>query len=150
MKNPKTLYWIVTSLMAALMVLSAIPDLLRVPQAVAIIGHLGYPVYLLPFLGAAKMLGVIAVLLPGFQRLKEWAFAGLLFDVTGALYSHLSVHDPASAWMPAAIALALIGGSYVTYRRCDFRASAPQDGTQTVARDRGVDRRGRDTIAWGN
>src|SRR4051794_34705904 len=136
--------------MAAFMVLSAIPDLLRVPQAVAIIGHLGYPAYLLPFLGAAKTLGVIAVLVPGFQRVKEWAFAGLVFDVTGALYSHLSVGDPVSAWMPAAIALVLIGGSYLAYRRRYFHASAPQDGTQTIASGRGVDRRERNNIAWGN
>ena len=46
----------------------------------------------------------------------EWAFAGLTFDLTGALYSHLSVGDPASAWMPAAIGLLLIAASYVAYR----------------------------------
>jgi DoxX-like protein len=149
-KNPKTLYWIVTSLMSALMVLSAIPDLLRIPEAVAIIGHLGYPVYLLPFLGAAKTLGVVAVLVPGFHRVKEWAFAGLVFDVTGALYSHLSVGDPVSGWMPAAIALVLIGGSYLAYRRSHAHPSALQDGTQPIATDRGVARREPGNIAWGN
>jgi hypothetical protein len=46
------------------------------------------------FLGTAKILGVIAVLVPGAGRLKEWAYAGLIFDITGALYSHLSVGDP--------------------------------------------------------
>jgi hypothetical protein len=78
--------------------------------------HLGYPPYLLVFLGTAKILGVVAVLLPGLPRVKEWAFAGLTFDVTGALYSHLSVGDPPSAWTPAVIALTLVGGSYVAYR----------------------------------
>jgi DoxX-like family len=150
MKNSNTLYWIVTSLMAALLVLSAIPDLLRIPQAVAIIVHLGYPVYLLPFLGAAKTLGVVTVLVPGFRRLKEWAFAGLFFDVTGALYSHLSVGDPVSGWMPAAIALALIGGSYLAYRESYVQPSALQDGTRGVASGRGVDRREPGNIAWGN
>ena len=116
MKNAKTLYWIVTSLMAAFMLLGAIPDVLRLPQAASIFGHLGYPVYLLLFLGTAKTLGIIAVLVPAFQRLKEWAYAGLVFDVIGALYSHLSVGDSPSGWMPAAIALVLVGGSYLSYR----------------------------------
>ena len=100
MKTAKTLYWIVTSLTAAFMLLASIPDVLRLPQAVSIFGHLGYPVHLLPFLGIAKTLGIVAILVPGFQRLKEWAYAGLVFDVIGALYSHLSVGDSPSGWMP--------------------------------------------------
>jgi hypothetical protein len=109
--------WVTTGLMAALMLLSAIPDVLRVPGALMVFEHLGYPPYLLLFLGTAKILGVTAVLVPGPPRIKEWAFAGLTFDVTGALYSHLSVGDPPSAWLPAAVALALITGAYVAYRR---------------------------------
>ena len=117
MKSAKILYWIITGLMAAFMLLASIPDVLRLPQAVSIFGHLGYPVYLLPFLGTAKTLGIIAVLVPAFQRLKEWAYAGLVFDVIGALYSHLSVGDSPSGWMPALIGLVLVGGSYLSYRR---------------------------------
>jgi DoxX-like family len=116
-KNAKVLYWIITSLMAAFMLLASIPDVLRLPQAVSIFGRLGYPVYLLPFLGTAKTLGIIAVLVPAFQRLKEWAYAGLVFDVIGALYSHLSVGDSPSGWMPALIGLVLVGGSYLSDRR---------------------------------
>ena len=108
--------WLVTGLMAALMLLSAIPDIQRMPDALTVFARIGYPPYLLLFLGTAKMLGVAAVLVPGVPRLKEWAFAGLAFDVTGALYSHLSIGDPPGAWAPAAIALALIAGSYVAYR----------------------------------
>jgi uncharacterized membrane protein YphA (DoxX/SURF4 family) len=108
--------WLVTGLMAALLLLSAVPDILRMPGALAVFAHLGYPPYLLVFLGTAKILGVAAVLVPGVTRLKEWAFAGLVFDVTGALYSHLSIGDPPGAWAPAAIALALVAGSYVAYR----------------------------------
>jgi hypothetical protein len=81
-----------------------------------VFNHLGYPSYLLVFLGTAKMLGVAAVLVPGLPRIKEWAFAGLTFDVTGALYSHLSIGDPPDAWMPALVALVLVSGSYVAYR----------------------------------
>jgi len=108
--------WSVTGLMAALMLLSAVPDVLRIPDALLVFNRLGYPPYLLLFLGTAKILGVAAVLVPGVSRIKEWAFAGLTFDVTGALYSHLSIGDPPGAWMPAVVALALIGGSYVAYR----------------------------------
>src|SRR4026209_469251 len=106
MKARVRIGWVVTALMAALMLLSAVPDVLRIPDALAVFRHLGYPPYLLLFLGTGKILGVAAVLIPGVPRLKEWAFAGLTFDLTGALYSHLSVGDPASVWMPAAHRLA--------------------------------------------
>lgn len=108
-------YWIVTILMAALMTVSAVPDVLKVAEAVEFMKHLGYPEYLLPFIGVAKLLGVIAVLTPKFPRLKEWAYAGLAFDVIGAAYSHLSVGDPFSLWVFPLIALALILGSYFLY-----------------------------------
>ena len=85
----------------------------------------------MPFLGTAKLLGVAAVLAPGFPRLKEWAFAGLTFDVVGALYSHLSVGDPANVWMPAAIGLSLVSASYIAHRLrldatadCSLRSAA--------------------------
>ncbi len=103
--------------MAAFMILSAVPDVLRIPEAVEIFKHLGYPVYLLPFIGIAKILGAVAVLVPGFPRLKEWAYAGLTFDLIGAFYSHLSVGDPASSWVFPVIALALVLGSYFLYHK---------------------------------
>jgi hypothetical protein len=117
MKNIKLLYWIVTGLMAAFMLMASIPDILQIPQAVEVFTHLGYPTYLLPFLGTAKTLGVIAVLVPSFCRLKEWAYAGLVFDIIGALYSHLSVSDPPSAWILPVVGLLLVTGSYVAYQR---------------------------------
>src|SRR5580765_8582791 len=123
--------WIVTGLMAALVLLSAVPDVLRIPDALLVFKHLGYPPYLLVFLGTAKILGVVAVLVPGVPRIKEWAFAGLTFDVTGALYSHLSVGDPASAWMPAAIGVLLTAGAYVAYRTRPLGADASLDRRQT-------------------
>ena len=118
--------WAVTGLMAALMLLSAVPDVLRIPAAMTVFTHLGYPPYLLFFLGTAKILGVAAVLAPGVRRLKEWAFAGLTFDLTGALYSHLSVGDPASVWMPAAIGLVLMTGSYIAFRTRASQADVSQ------------------------
>jgi hypothetical protein len=117
MKHSKRLYWIVTGLMAAFMLMASIPDILRMPEAVEVFTHLGYPTYLLPFIGIAKILGVIAVLARGFPRLKEWAYAGLVFDLIGALYSHFSVGDPPSVWAGALVGLLLVIGSYVLYRR---------------------------------
>lgn len=102
--------------MATVLLLSAVPDVLRIPGALLVFKHLGYPSYLLIFLGTAKILGIAAVLVPGLPRIKEWAFAGLAFDVTGALYSHLSIGDPPAAWMPALVALVLVGGSYLAYQ----------------------------------
>jgi hypothetical protein len=108
----RILYWIVTGLMAAFMTMAAIPDVLHVSEAVEIFKHLGYPEYLLPFIGIAKLLAVAAILAPGFRKLKEWAYAGLVFDLIGALYSHLSVGDPASSWIFALIGLVLVAASY--------------------------------------
>jgi hypothetical protein len=116
MKKIKHIHWTVTGLMAALMLLATIPDLLQADNAIAVFMHLGYPRYLLPFLGTAKGLAIVGVLIPRFPRLKEWVYAGLSIDVGGALYSHLSVKDGPSGWMPALIALILVGSSYLTYR----------------------------------
>lgn len=113
----KILYWIVTILTAAFMLLASIPDVLRQPEAVQIFDHLGYPSYLLPFIGVAKILAVIAILFPAFPRLKEWAYAGLVFDLIGAFYSHTSVGDPPSVWIWSIVALVLVLGSYFLYRK---------------------------------
>ena len=117
MKKTKIIYWIFTGLMGAFMLLASIPDVLRVPQAVEMFSHLGYPAYLLPFIGVAKILGVVTVVVPYFRRLKEWAYAGLVIDLTGALYSHLSVGDHASVWVFTIVGLALVLGSYWFYRK---------------------------------
>ncbi|MBN8705414.1 MAG: DoxX family protein [Bacteroidetes bacterium] len=94
MKKINIAYWIVTGIFAAFMAMSAIPDILNDPEAVKMIaGDLGYPAYIIPFIGVAKLLGVIAILVPGFPKIREWAYAGLFFDLAGATYSALSV-DP--------------------------------------------------------
>jgi hypothetical protein len=117
MTTPKRLHWILTGLMAAFMLMASVPDILQLPQAVAIFTHLGYPAYLLPFVGIAKTLAVVTVLVPGMPRLKEWAYAGLVFDLIGALYSHIAVGDPPSGWALPVVGLLLVTGSYALYRR---------------------------------
>lgn len=122
MKKTKILYWVFTGLLAALMTMSGVPNLLSVPEAVAGFQHLGYPAYLLPFLGVAKLLGVVAILVPGFPKLREWAYAGFVFDLCGAMYSSYSVGDPVSTWLPITIGFALIAASYWLNQR---QAEAP-------------------------
>ena len=114
-------YWIFTGLIAALMIVSAIPDVLMVDGAVQIFEHLGYPRYLLPFIGVAKILGAAAILQPWFRSLKEWAYAGITFDLIGALYSHLAVGDAISFLIPPILGLVLVMGSYFTLRKLESR-----------------------------
>jgi hypothetical protein len=68
-------------------------------------------------LGTAKVLGVVAILVPGFRQLKEWAYAGLVFNLAGALYSHLAVGDGLGVWIGPVIGLTLVVGSYLSYRQ---------------------------------
>ena len=91
MKTTNILYWIFTGMFGAFMLFTAIPDILVTEEAITLITGLGYPKYLIAFLGVAKTLGVIAILVPGFPRLKEWAYAGLFFDLLGATYSGIWV-----------------------------------------------------------
>jgi len=92
MKKINTIYWIITVLFGGFMMFSAIPDIIVVPDAVDFVStKLGYPEYIIPFLGVAKFLGVVAILVPGFPRIKEWAYAGLFFDLAGATYSGICV-----------------------------------------------------------
>ena len=123
MKPLTIVYWASTGLLAAFMLMASVPDILQVPMAVDVFRHLGYPTYLLPFIGTAKILGVTAVLVPVFGRVKEWAYAGLVFDLAGALHSHLSVGDPPSAWLMPVVGLVLVTASYAFYRRILHRTT---------------------------
>jgi hypothetical protein len=87
------LYWIVTSLVAVEMVTGGAWDLVRTAYVRGLMDRLGYPEYMLTILGAWKLLGAVAILAPRFPRLKEWAYAGMIFDLTGAAASHLICHD---------------------------------------------------------
>jgi uncharacterized membrane protein YphA (DoxX/SURF4 family) len=90
-RRNRIIFWISTGLFCAFMLTSTIPNILSAPEWVDIFQQLGYPAYMLPFIGIAKLLGIIALLVPGFPRIKEWAYAGMFFDLTGAVYSGLSV-----------------------------------------------------------
>jgi len=92
-KTKKIIYWVATGLLAIGMLQSGIFAVLRAKQWVDMIATLGYPLYFLTILGAWKILGVIAILIPGFKLLKEWAYAGFFFAMTGAIASHLASGD---------------------------------------------------------
>lgn len=117
MKKTKIIYWVFTGLLAALMLMSSIPNIMVSADSVVLFKHLGYPTFLIPFLGVAKLLGVVAILIPGFPRLKEWAYAGFVFDLAGATYSSIAVGDPAKDWLFFSIGFILIGFSYVYYHK---------------------------------
>jgi len=117
MKKTKVLFWTFTVLMSLPMLGGSIADLIPVPEAVEGFKHYGYPVYLLPFLGIARILGVIAIVTPGFARLKEWAYAGFVFDVVLAIYSGLMVGDAMVTLIPAAVTLVFTLASYTAYHR---------------------------------
>ena len=84
------IYWVTTALLASELVLGGVWDILRIQQVHVIIDRLGYPPYFLVILGIWKLLGAVALVVPGFPRLKEWAYAGVVFDLTGALASNLA------------------------------------------------------------
>jgi uncharacterized membrane protein YphA (DoxX/SURF4 family) len=92
-KRNKIIYWIATIWMSFGMLSGGIAQLLKVKATVDGIIHLGYPVYLLTIIGIWKILGVIAVLIPKFALVKEWAYAGFFFLISGALYSHIASGD---------------------------------------------------------
>jgi hypothetical protein len=116
-KKINIIYWISTGLLLAFMGIGAVPDLLSMPEALAVFKQLGYPAYLSPFMGAVKLLGVIAILIPGFPRIKEWVYAGFVFDLTGATYSSLAIGTPILQVSPMLIGYALIIVSYIYHHK---------------------------------
>ena len=94
MKARIIVYWIVTALTAVSMGGGGVADLLGAEEVMKGLAALGYPAYLGKLLGTWKILATIAILAPGFPRLKEWAYAGIVFDLTGAAISHAAVGDP--------------------------------------------------------
>ncbi|QEH41627.1 DoxX family protein [Chitinophaga sp. XS-30] len=117
MKKTNIIFWILTALFALYMGGGAIPGLMGDAQSAAVMEQLGYPPYLMVFLSLAKLLGSIAILVPGFQRIKEWAYAGLFFDLTGATYSLLMSGEGAGAMAFMLVGFLLFAGSYIFYHK---------------------------------
>jgi uncharacterized membrane protein len=92
-KANKIIYWIATAWLSLGMLSTGIVQLLKTEEEVDMMTHLGYPVYFLTIIGVWKILGVVAVLMPKFPLLKEWAYAGFFIAMSGAVISHLVIGD---------------------------------------------------------
>ena len=115
----KIIYWISTLWLVSGMLSSGILQLFKAkaegalsPPGVFGMTHLGYPIYFLTILGIWKILGVVAVLIPRFPLLKEWAYAGFFFVMSGAVYSHIAVGDPMKELFPALLLLVMTALSW--------------------------------------
>src|ERR1700742_1701817 len=104
----KIIYWVATLWAALGMTATATVQVFGKDARLAHVANLRYPTYFVILLGIWKYLGVIAMLIPKFPLLKEWAYAGFFFVMTGALYSHIVVNDPVSEMYPSLLLLALV------------------------------------------
>lgn len=106
-KSNKIIYWIATLWLSLGMLSTAIVQIMKWEEEVDMFKHLGYPAYFLIILGVWKILGVAAVLIPKSPIVKEWAYAGFFFAMSGAIISHLILGDPFSEIAPALLLLTL-------------------------------------------
>ena len=96
MKLRSISYWVVTGMVAFFIGSGGLAELVRVPGNIEGLVRLGYPEYFATIIGFWKVLGAIAILVPGFPRLKEWAYAGIFFNMTGAAATGVFTHS--AAW----------------------------------------------------
>lgn len=106
-KRNKIIYWIATAWLSLGMLSTGIVQLLRVKPETDFIINLGYPAYFLTLLGMSKIAGVVVVLIPGFPLLKEWAYAGFFFTMSGAVFSHIAAGSSVSEIWPPVLLLVL-------------------------------------------
>ena len=118
MKTTNILYWVFTGIFAAMMLLSAIPNVMMSEDSIALIHTLlGYPKYFIMIVGVAKIFGVVGILIPGYPTIKEWAYAGLFFDLLAATASVIAVEGFKAQHL--GMAIFIIPGilSYYFYRK---------------------------------
>jgi len=109
-KAAKIIYWIATLWLALGMLSTGLVQLFKAKEGqggVDMITHLGYPVYLLTLLAVWKILGVVALLILKYPLLKEWAYAGFFFIMSGAIFSHIALRDGVNEIIPALLLLIL-------------------------------------------
>ena len=112
MTTKTKVYWLVTVVFCLIFALGGMANLLRAEVQVEAMTALGYPTYMMTILGVFKILGVIALLAPGFPILKEWAYAGFAFDMVGASASHAFVGDPLQTIIVPLVILGVGAASY--------------------------------------
>ena len=111
-KRNKIIYWVATLWLSLGMVSTGIVQMIRIKEEVDKMTQLGYPGYFLTILGVWKILGVIAILIPRFPLVKEWAYAGFFFAMSGAVFTHLAVGDEAKEYFGPALLLVLTAVSW--------------------------------------
>jgi len=124
MKKINIIYWIATGLILAMMLFSAISSFMPNPDGAKMLAQMKYDPYVIHFLAVAKILGIIAILVPGNPRLKEWAYAGFTFDLIGATYSMYITGFPVINWAPMFLFIAILAVSYIFYhKKLAFKAT---------------------------
>jgi len=129
-KAAKIIYWIATVWLALGMLSTGLVQLFKAKEGqggVDMITHLGYPVYLLTLLAVWKILGVVALLIPKYPLLKEWAYAGFFFIMSGAIFSHIALRDGVNEIIPALLLLILTMVSWY-FRPANRKLSALAPG----------------------
>jgi len=111
-KRNRIIYWVATGWLALGMLSTGVVQLLKRKEEVDLMTHLGYPLYFLTILGIWKILGVITILIPKFPLLKEWAYAGFFFAMSGAVISHLAMGDAAKEFFGPVLLLVLTAVSW--------------------------------------
>jgi uncharacterized membrane protein YphA (DoxX/SURF4 family) len=129
-KTRNIVYWGATGLVALGFLAGGLTDLARTADVEAGMAHLGYPAYLATLLGVWKVLGAAAIVAPGLPRLKEWAYAGIAFDLTGAASSHAWVGDPPDKVVTPLVLLAIAAASWAL--RPASRTLAPAASPERV------------------
>lgn len=119
-KRDKIIYWIATLWLSLGMVSTGYVQLTHMEDEVQKMSALGYPAYFLTIIGIWKILGVVAILIPKYPLIKEWAYAGFFFLMTGAIFTHLAVGDEAAEYFGPGLLLVLTGISWY-YRPADRR-----------------------------
>ena len=122
-KRNKIIYWVATLWLSLGMVSTGIVQLMKMKEEADMFTRLGYPAYLLTLLGVWKLLGVVAVLIPKFALLKEWAYAGFFFAMSGAVVSHMAVGDNAKEFFGPSLLIVLTIVSWY-YRPADRKTIA--------------------------
>jgi uncharacterized membrane protein YphA (DoxX/SURF4 family) len=112
MKTRKTAYWVTTALLALGFLAGGAYDLGQSPAVVQTMQHLGYPTYFATLIGVWKVSGALAIVAPGLPRLKEWAYAGMFFDLSSAVVAHAAVGDGADKLMPPLVFLSFALASW--------------------------------------
>ncbi|MFY9307749.1 MAG: DoxX family protein [Bacteroidia bacterium] len=124
-KRNKIIYWVATIWLSLGMTSSGIVQIIKVPEEVQMMTHLGYPLYFLTIIGVWKLLGVVAILVPKLPLIKEWAYAGFFFTMSGAILSHIAGGDSTKEFFGPVLLLILTAVSWY-FRPTDRKITVNQ------------------------